>query len=206
MTWPRSAFTRPKNFSCGEGGALLVNRDDWKERAQILQDKGTNRAQFRLGLVDKYSWVDYGSSYLLGELPAALLLANLEHGTVTQARRLAIWQSYDHQLRDWCGQIGARQPVVPSYAQHPAHMYYLLMPDLESRNRLIEHLRKAGILAVFHYLPLNTSIMGQRFGGRLGQCPVTEDVADRLLRLPLYASMSDSELEQVLTAIHLFGG
>lgn len=198
------SFHETKNFSCGEGGALLVNRTDWIERAHIVQDKGTNRARFLLGLVDKYTWVDKGSSYLLGELPAALLMANFQQRDWIFARRQVIWARYHACLAEWSVENGVRQPILPAGVTHPAHLYYLLMPSQEIRQRLISQLKDHGILAVFHYQPLHLGPMGIRYGARPGQCPVAEDVAPRLVRLPLYADLSDEQQARVIEAIVKF--
>lgn len=195
------SFHETKNFSCGEGGALLVNRPDWIERAQILQDKGTNRQRFRQGLVDKYTWVDVGSSYLLGEFPAAVLLANLEAREISQSRRMAIWNRYHGELRDWCQKHEVRQPAVPADCQHPAHLYYLLLPDKRRRDALLAYLKARDILAVFHYQPLHCCPVGLQFGGHPGQCPVSERVAEQMVRLPLFADLAEGALTRVIEAI-----
>lgn len=195
------SFHETKNFTCGEGGALLMNDPQYIERAEIIREKGTNRSRFFRGQVDKYTWVDVGSSYLPSDMLAAFLYAQLETREVIQARRQRIWQYYDDHLRDWAERRGARLPVVPAHCEQPYHMYYLLMPALEQRQDLIAHLRERGILAVFHYLPLHLSDMGRRFGGREGDCPVTESVSDRLLRLPFYTGLSESDQECVVKAV-----
>jgi dTDP-4-amino-4,6-dideoxygalactose transaminase len=197
------SFHETKNFTCGEGGALLVNDLSLMERAEIIREKGTNRSLFR-GQVDKYSWVDVGSSYLPSDLLAAFLLAQLEVRETTQAKRKRIWEYYAANLKDWAVDNSARLPIVPLHCEQPYHMFYILLPSLASRQALIGHLRSRGILSVFHYLPLHLSDMGQRFGGREGQCPVTEDASDRLLRLPFFASLTEMEQEEVVTAIAAF--
>ena len=198
------SFHGTKNISCGEGGALLLNDDSLVERASIVREKGTNRAAFFRGEVDKYSWVDVGSSYLPSEILAAVLLAQLEAREEIQARRKSIWERYHTELAGWAAQFGVRSPVVPEYCEQAYHLYYLLLPSLEVRSALIEALRAQGILAVFHYLPLHLSPMGRRFGGKLGDCPVTEDVSERLLRLPLFHSLTESEQSQVIEVITAF--
>ncbi len=194
------SFHETKNISCGEGGALLLNDEKFFERAEILREKGTNRSRFFRGQVDKYTWVDQGSSYLPSELLAAVLLSQLESWQLIQHKRSSIWQQYDRELRGWAAEIGARQPCVPAHCEQPAHMYYLLMPSLEVRTRFIQHLKAHNIMAVFHYLPLHLSDMGVNFGGKPGDCPVTEDVSDRLVRLPLYYNMLPEETERVIEA------
>ena len=198
------SFHETKNFSCGEGGALLVNDAALVERAEIVREKGTNRSRFFRGQVDKYTWTDVGSSYLMSDLLAAILLAQLESRDSIQARRQAIWSRYERGLNDWAGENGVRLPVVPASREQSFHMFYMLLPSLDSRQRLIAHLKDRGILSVFHYLPLHLSAMGVKFGGRVGECPVTEDVSDRLLRLPFYNSLTEEQQDRVVEAIHEF--
>ncbi len=198
------SFHETKNFSCGEGGALLINDLQYAERADILREKGTNRSRFFRGQVDKYSWVDLGSSYLPSDALAALLLAQLEVHEQIQARRRALWHRYAVELGGWAVQHGARLPVVPAHCEHPAHLFYLLLPSLSERQQLIAHLKSRGISAVFHYLPLHLSEMGRRFGRRQCDCHVTETVSDRLLRLPLYYNMSDAEQSRVIEGVRAF--
>ncbi len=198
------SFHETKNFTCGEGGALLVNDPALVDRAEVIREKGTDRSRFFRGLVDKYTWVDLGSSYVLSELQAAFLSAQLGARETVQAKRRQIWSTYASGLRDWAEQSGSRLPVVPAHTSQSFHMFYVLLPSLAARSRLIEHLRGKGILAVFHYLPLNVSPMGQRYGGRVGQCPVTEDVSDRLLRLPFYNDLTPEEQGEVIGEIASF--
>ena len=198
------SFHETKNFTCGEGGALLINDERLVERAEIIREKGTNRSRFFRGLVDKYTWTDIGSSYLPSDLLAAVLLAQFEARTAIQEARRRIWERYSAGLADWADQVGARLPVVPADREQPFHMFYLLLPSLDARQGLIARLKSKGILSVFHYLPLHLSEMGRRFGGRPGQCPVTEDVSDRLLRLPFYNRLSESEQDLVLETIQGF--
>lgn len=200
------SFHETKNFSCGEGGALLINDTQLNERAEIIREKGTNRSRFFRGEVDKYTWVDVGSSYLPSDLLAAFLRAQLEHRDQIQSRRREIWETYSRELASWAEANGVRLPVVPPECEQTYHMFYVIMPSLESRQALITHLRCSGILGVFHYLPLHLSPMGLRFGGRQGDCPVTEDLSDRLLRLPFFTGMSSSEQSQVIEAVSAFRG
>lgn len=200
------SFHETKNITCGEGGALLINDARYAERAEIIREKGTNRARFFRGQVDKYSWVDLGSSYVMSDVLAAFLYAQLEVGPAIQARRREIWQHYHTSLAAWAGAHGVRQPVVPAHCEQAWHMYYLLLPSLAARTALIAHLRMRGILAVFHYLPLHLSEYARRWGGQPGDCPVTEDVSDRLLRLPFFNSMSATQQGQVIAAIQEFDG
>jgi dTDP-4-amino-4,6-dideoxygalactose transaminase len=197
------SFHETKNFSCGEGGALLVNDPALVERAEIIREKGTDRARFFRGQVDKYTWVDLGSSYLPSELLAAVLLAQLEAREEIQERRRGIWERYAAGLAGWAAETGSRLPIVPPHCEQPWHLFYLLLPTLEARQQLIAHLKARGISAVFHYVPLHLSEMGRRFGGRPGQCPVTEDASDRLLRLPFYLGL-EADQDRVIEAIQSF--
>jgi dTDP-4-amino-4,6-dideoxygalactose transaminase len=154
--------------------------------------------------VDKYTWVDIGSSYLPSDLLAAFLRAQLEHRDQIQTRRREIWETYSRELSSWAEANGVRFPVVPPECEQTYHMFYVIMPSLKSRQALISHLAGFGILAVFHYLPLHLSPMGVRFGGRQGDFPVTEDLSDRLLRLPFFTGMSTSEQNQIIDAVRAF--
>jgi dTDP-4-amino-4,6-dideoxygalactose transaminase len=198
------SFHETKNFSCGEGGALLINDAQFNQRAEILREKGTNRSRFFRGEIDKYNWVDVGSSYLPSDLLAAFLRAQLEHRDQIQSMRRQMWENYARELASWAETNGARLPIIPPECEQSYHMFYLIMPSFESRQALISHLAGLGILGVFHYLPLHLSPMGLRFGGRQGDCPVTEDLADRLLRLPFFTGMSASEQAQVIDAVRAF--
>lgn len=198
------SFHETKNFSCGEGGALLINDPQYIERAEIIREKGTNRSRFFRGQVDKYTWVDIGSSYLPSDVLAAFLYAQLETREQIQRRRQEIWSYYAEHLRDWADENEVRMPVIPSQCEQSYHMFYLLLPSMEQRDALIAHLKGQGILSVFHYLPLHLSPMGRRFGGKQGDCPVAEDVSQRLLRLPFYNAMTESELMAVVEAVLRF--
>jgi len=199
------SFHETKNFTCGEGDALLINDPRYIERAEIIRETGTNRSRFFRGQVDKYTWVDVGSSYLPSDILAAFLYAQLEAREQIQAKRQRIWHYYYNCLRDWAAAHDVRLPVVPLHCEQPYHMFYLLLPSLAQRQALIAHLKSRGILAVFHYLPLHLSDMGRKFGGRPGDCPVTEDISDRLLRLPFYNDLSESMQAFVVDAIQAFG-
>ncbi len=198
------SFHETKNLQCGEGGALLINDPGFVERAEILREKGTNRSRFFRGQVDKYTWVDVGSSFLPSDLLAAFLYAQLEARDRIQARRRRIWDRYREGLADWAERHGVRLPVVPPYCEQAYHMFYLLLPSLERRQALLAHLKSQGILAVFHYLPLHLSEMGRKLGGRPGECPVTEDVSDRLLRLPFYNDLTDQDQDEVIDRVRQF--
>ncbi len=198
------SFHETKNITCGEGGALLINDPRHAERAEIIREKGTNRARFFRGEVDKYSWVDIGSSYVMSDVLAAFLFGQLEKWREIQARRRALWERYDTRLAPWSARLGVSRPHVPAHCEQAWHMYYLLLPDLAMRTALIAHLKARGIMAVFHYLPLHLSEYGQRWGGRPGDCPVTESVSDRLLRLPLFYSLTDDQQARVIDSIMEF--
>jgi len=187
------SFHETKNFTCGEGGALLINDPKHVERAEIIREKGTNRSRFFRGQVDKYTWVDIGSSYLPSDILAGILIAQLESRYVIQEKRKQIWDYYLDRLCDWSKANGVRLPVIPDHCDQAYHMFYILMPSLEQRQVLIEYLKTKGILSVFHYLPLHLSDMGREFGGEPGDCPVTEDISDRLLRLPFFNTLSEDE-------------
>jgi dTDP-4-amino-4,6-dideoxygalactose transaminase len=195
------SFHETKNFICGEGGALVINDRNYIERAEIIREKGTNRGRFFRGEVDKYTWVDVGSSHLPSDLLAAFLYAQLEAREEIQAKRRQIWEYYYENLNEWAEAHDIRLPIVPSYCEQPFHLFYLLLPSLEARRALIEHLRASNIYSVFHYLPLHLSDMGRRFGGRPGACPVTEGVSDRLLRLPFYNDLTESDQARVVATI-----
>jgi dTDP-4-amino-4,6-dideoxygalactose transaminase len=196
------SFHETKNISCGEGGALILNDAEHVERAEILRAKGTNRSAFLRGQADKYTWVDLGSSFLPSDLLAAFLLAQLESAEAIRAKRERLWNVYHERLETWAALHEVKLPFVPPHCEQAFHMFYLLMPSLEQRQSLIEHLRRHGILSVFHYVPLHTSPMGLKHGGRPGGCPVTEMVSERLVRLPFFNDLSASELDQVVDAIH----
>jgi dTDP-4-amino-4,6-dideoxygalactose transaminase len=198
------SFHETKNFSCGEGGALLINENSYSERAEIVREKGTNRSSFFRGQTDKYTWVDVGSSYLPSELVAAFLWGQLEARDRIQAARRRIWETYQRELADWAMDEGVGLPVVPPHCEQAYHMFYMLMPSLAVRQALIQHLAGAGILAVFHYLPLHNSPVGQSLGGAQGRCPVTEDVSDRLVRLPFYNLLTGGQQDEVIAAVRSF--
>jgi dTDP-4-amino-4,6-dideoxygalactose transaminase len=198
------SFHETKNMSCGEGGALIINDDRLLERAEIIREKGTNRSRFFRGLIDKYSWVDLGSSYLPSDLLAAYLYAQLEANEQIQAARATLWRRYQAELHSWASDHGITLPTVPAHCDQPHHMFYLLMPDAGCRSRFISHMKARRIMTPFHYVPLHISEMGLSFGGRKGDCPVTEQVSERLVRLPLYNSMTASEQDSVIEAVLAF--
>jgi dTDP-4-amino-4,6-dideoxygalactose transaminase len=198
------SFHETKNFICGEGGALILNDERFVQRAEIIREKGTNRSQFFRGQVDKYTWVDIGSSYLPSDLLAAFLYAQLEQRETVLARRRQVFERYLSGLAAWANEEGVTLPTIPLECTPSYHMFYMLAPSLEYRTALIDHLRVRGISAVFHYQPLHVSPMGRRLGGEPGQCPVSEDVADRLLRLPFHNDLSAAAQDTVIEAIETF--
>lgn len=198
------SFHETKNFTSGEGGALVINDPELIGRAEIIREKGTNRSRFFRGQVDKYTWVDLGSSYVPSDLLAAYLYAQLENGKAIQDKRRHLWQLYDEALADWAQQLDIQKPFVPYHCEQAYHMYYLLMPDLKTRQDFIDHLKSRGILSVFHYQPLHLSTMGRKYGGQPGDCPVTERISDQLVRLPFYTNMTTADQETVIDAILQF--
>jgi len=198
------SFHETKNITCGEGGALTLNSPDLLEAAEILREKGTNRARFLRGQVDKYTWVDVGSSWVASDILAAYLVAQLENFGSIQKKRHRIWNSYSSELTGWAVDQGVRLPQVPAEAGHSAHMFYLHLQDVESRSRFIDHMKEKGVMAVFHYQALNTSEVGKRLGGIPGQCPVSESAAQTLVRLPLFVDLKEAELDQIISAVKGF--
>jgi dTDP-4-amino-4,6-dideoxygalactose transaminase len=196
------SFHETKNFTCGEGGAILVNDASLIERAEIIREKGTNRSRFFRGEIDKYTWVDVGSSYLPSEILAAFLYAQLENRALIQFKRENIWSYYNSHLQSWATDYGARLPIIPETCEQPFHMFYVLMPNRERQQGLIEHLKRSRISSVFHYLPLHISEMGRKYGGKLGDCPVTERLSDCLVRLPFYSELTESQQDEILEAMH----
>ncbi len=195
------SFHETKNVTCGEGGALLINDARYVERAEIIREKGTDRTRFLRGEVDKYSWAGLGSSYLPSDILAAFLCAQLEAREEIQARRRRVWEYYREHLATLSARCDLRLPVVPPQCEQPYHMFYVLLPSTEHRALAIERLKARGILSVFHYLPLHRSPMGGWFGGKPGDCPVTEDVSGRLLRLPFYNDLTEADQASVVATL-----
>jgi dTDP-4-amino-4,6-dideoxygalactose transaminase len=195
------SFHETKNITSGEGGALLLNTDRLLGRAEIIRQKGTDRARFFRGEVDKYSWVDVGSSYVMSDVLAAFLYGQLEVWPAIQRKRQEVWGYYRESLSALAGRHGLGLPSIPEHCEQAYHMFYLITRNLEQRTALIDHLRRKGILAVFHYTPLHLSAMGQRFGGCAGQCPVAEDLSERLLRLPFFNAITRAEQDRVIGEI-----
>jgi dTDP-4-amino-4,6-dideoxygalactose transaminase len=198
------SFHETKNVTCGEGGALLINDARYTERAEIIREKGTDRNAFLRGQVDKYTWMDLGSSFLPSDLMAAFLYAQLEEASTLQARRQNLWENYDRDLHAWRDQNGIKRPTIPAHCQQAYHMYYLMLPSPGARTQLMAHFKQQHIVTAFHYQPLHLSEMGRRFGGTPGMCPVTEDICDRLLRLPFYCGMTETEQERVIAVAEMF--
>jgi dTDP-4-amino-4,6-dideoxygalactose transaminase len=195
------SFHETKNVGCGEGGALLINEAHWVERAEVVQEKGTDRSKFFRGEVDRYTWVELGSSFLMSEISAAFLWAQLEAAERITARRIAIWESYHERFAPLEAEGLLRRPVVPAHARQNGHMYYLLLPDRASRDALIRRLASQGIQAVFHYVPLHSSPAGRRYGRTPAPMPVTDDASPRLVRLPLWVDMEEAEIERVTAGV-----
>lgn len=198
------SFHETKNISCGEGGALLINDPALIERAEIIREKGTNRSRFFRGQVDKYTWVDVGSSYLPSDILAAILFSQFSEADEIQQKRKAIWERYFSGLEHWANQYAVSLPFVPQHCEQSFHMFYVMLQDLRDRDRFIGYLKDRSINAVFHYVPLHSSEMGKHFGYQPGQLPITETVSDRLVRLPFFNDLGIENQEIVIDAICSF--
>ena len=198
------SFHETKNFSMGEGGAVVFNQDDKAEEAEILREKGTNRSKFFRGQIDKYTWVDYGSSYLASDLNAAYLWAQLEMADSITANRMETFDFYQRELKDLADQGYLEQPFIPDYAKHNAHMYYIKLKDEPVRAALISYLKKQGVSTVFHYIPLHSAPAGRKYGRFHGEDRYTTKESERLLRLPMYYGLKQEDREKVVKAIHKF--
>ncbi len=198
------SFHETKNYSMGEGGALLINRPEWIERAEILREKGTNRSKFFRGQIDKYTWVDFGDSYLPSDLNAAYLWAQLERADDINENRLRTWNAYHEAFRPLEDQGKVIRPTVPEGCAHNAHLYYLKCRNLEERTRLIAWLRQRDIQAIFHYIPLHSAPAGQKFGRFYGKDEFTTKESERLVRLPLYYGLTESDSRRVVDAVLSF--
>ena len=203
-TFATQSFHETKNFTSGEGGALLINDPAFIERAEIIREKGTNRSRFFRGQIDKYTWVDIGSSYLPSDILAAFLYAQFEAREMIQADRKRVWEFYTTHLRSWAEENSFKIPFIPPHCEQPYHMFYLLCPSLDIRQRLISYLKSNRVHAVFHYLPLHISDMGTKFGGKEGDCPITENISDRLVRLPFFKDLNEKNQTRVIELIHSF--
>lgn len=198
------SFHETKNITCGEGGALIVNDPALVERAEILREKGTDRSKFLRGQVDKYTWVDIGSSWVMSDLLAAILFGQLQRADMINAQRVAIWDRYHAELASWADRHGVTRPHVPAGCEHVGHVYHLRFNTGEQRMRFIDHMKQRDVSCVFHYQPLNVSPVGQRFGGFPGQCPVSEHASECLVRLPLFNSLSSDNQSRVIDAAASF--
>lgn len=198
------SFHETKNFSSGEGGALLINEPGLVDEAEIVREKGTNRKEFFRGQIDKYTWVRPGSSYLPADILAAVLLSQLESRELVTRKRQKVYDWYAEGLRTWATDNHVGLPVVPAHCDPPFHMFYLLLPSLKIRQRFIAYLKGLGIRSSFHYVPLHLSPMGIELGNRQGDLPVTEDLAARIVRLPFYADLTDEALARVCDAVTSF--
>lgn len=198
------SFHETKNYSMGEGGALLINDPAYNERAEILREKGTNRAKFFRGQVDKYTWVDFGDSYLPSDMNAAYLWAQLEQADEINNDRLETWNAYNAAFRDLQAAGKLTLPCIPQDCVHNAHMYYVKLKDLEERTNFISHLKEKGVLAVFHYVPLHSAPAGLKFGRFHGEDVYTTSESDRLVRLPLYYGLTEEDRNQVMEAVKSF--
>jgi dTDP-4-amino-4,6-dideoxygalactose transaminase len=200
-TFATQSFHETKNFTCGEGGALLINDKNYIERAEIIREKGTNRSRFFRGEIDKYTWVDKGSSYLPSDILAAFLFAQLEKWKKIQSKRKKIWNYYYDNLDDWALQNDVRLPTIPKYCEQAYHMFYLIMPSLEYRTALIKHMKKNCITATFHYLPLHLSDMGKKYSKSENDYHVTNNICDRILRLPFFNTIDEEHQNEVIDCI-----
>lgn len=198
------SFHDTKNIQSGEGGALLVNDSSLMERAEMIREKGTNRSRYLRGQVDKYTWTDIGSSYLPSELNAAVLDSQLAEFDTIQALRHRVWDAYSEQLEDWGREQSVYLMTVPQDRKHTAHLFFMLMPTHELQGALIAHLKALGVNAGFHYVPLDSSIAGLKYGTTPEPCQVGEDFSNRLVRLPLWAGMTDGDVERVIDAVRVF--
>jgi len=195
------SFHETKNLTCGEGGALLINDASLVERAETLREKGTNRSKFLRGQVDKYTWVDIGSSWVLSDLLAAILWGQLQRADEINLLRVEIWNRYHSQLAMWAAKHGVITPVIPDGCEHVGHVYHLRFTNVGQRTRFIDHMKSRSIMCVFHYQPLHLSPVGRRFGGFAGQCPVSEHAGECLVRLPLFNTLSESDQDRVIEAV-----
>jgi dTDP-4-amino-4,6-dideoxygalactose transaminase len=200
------SFHETKNFICGEGGALLTNNLAFRDRAEIIREKGTNRSQFFRGQVDKYTWMEIGSSYVPSDILSAFLFAQFEKMELITEKRRTIYELYTSLLQPLADHGLLQMPTIPQYCETNYHMFYVLLEDIDTRTRLIEHLRKDGILAVFHYVPLHSSPVGQKMGYRKEMLPITENLSERLLRLPMYYELADNDVRNVVSSITRYFG
>ena len=198
------SFHETKNITCGEGGALVINDASLAERAEILREKGTDRTKFLRGQVDKYTWVDVGSSWVISDLLAAILFGQLSRADEIYEQRMKIWNRYHNELQSWAAKHDVTLPSVPNGCEHTGHVYHLRFQHGVQRDKFIDHLKQLGIYAVFHYQPLHLSSVGRTLGGQEGQFPVTESAGDCLVRLPLFNSLTSDEQTYIIDSIKVF--
>ncbi|MFC1727474.1 dTDP-4-amino-4,6-dideoxygalactose transaminase [Patescibacteria group bacterium] len=196
-----TSFHQTKNFTCGEGGALFINNKEFLERAEIIREKGTDRSQFFRGMVDKYTWVDLGSSYLISDLLAAFLLAQLEKKDEVQKIRANLWKRYFKYLKTWAKKNGVKLPTVPKHCQQSCHLFYMILPTQKARDKLILYLKNKGIQSVFHFLPLHSSVMGKKFRTSAKNCQQTDLISRRLIRLPFYNDLGQASQNRIIDTI-----
>jgi dTDP-4-amino-4,6-dideoxygalactose transaminase len=201
-TLATQSFHETKNISCGEGGALIINNSNYINRAEIIREKGTNRSQFLNGQVDKYTWVDKGSSYVISDMLAAFLYAQINKKEEIQQRRRTIWEYYSKHLKKWALKNNISLPVVPEHCEQAYHMFYLIMPSQTDRNKFINYLKSNNIMAVFHYQPLDQSEMGKKFSNRQFDCSITTEISTKLVRLPFFNDITKEELETIIQIIN----
>tara|TARA_B100002052_G_C15799473_1_gene560394 strand:- start:22 stop:1149 length:1128 start_codon:yes stop_codon:yes gene_type:complete len=198
------SFHETKNFSCGEGGAIFFNESSYIDRAKIIREKGTNRSAFLQGQVDKYTWVDVGSSYLPSDLLAAFLLAQIERRQEIQKKRKNIWNNYNQRLKSWAMKNNVKLPYVPEYCDQAYHMFYIVLENFKIRKEFMDYMKNKGILAVFHYVPLHSSEMGLKISANKNNCPITSEISERLVRLPFYNNLSIKSQDYVIEKIKEF--
>lgn len=199
------SFHETKNITCGEGGAIVVNDESLLESVEIIREKGTNRSQFFRGQVDKYSWQELGSSYVMSDVLAAFLYGQLENWESIQYKRRRIWDRYNTELSGWAEAAGVRLPIIPNHCEQTYHMFYLLFDGLKERTSFMKYMKGKGVHTVFHYLPLEQSNYAKSRGWDSDACPVSNSISDRLVRLPLFPSMSDDDLDTVIEAVVNYG-
>ena len=198
------SFHETKNITCGEGGALIINNDKYLERAEIIREKGTNRSNFLCHQVDKYTWVDKGSSYVLSDILAGFLYGQLEHAEKIQKKRASAWLTYYKSLENWSSKNNILLPKTPHHCNQAYHMFYLLMPNLVTRTRFIKYLETNNINAVFHYIPLHLSSIGKKFRNSEAELPISINISDRLVRLPFFNNISKNEMDEIIQVIKQF--
>jgi dTDP-4-amino-4,6-dideoxygalactose transaminase len=195
------SFHETKNFSCGEGGAIVINDDKYIKRAEIIREKGTNRSEVFRGEATKYTWMDIGSSYLPSDMLAGFLYAQFEAKQEIMLKRKKVWEKYYFSLQDWATENNVCLPITVDYCEHPYHMFYFLMPSAEARDAALKELQTEGIHAVFHYLPLHLSKMGLKAGARKYNCPITVEISERIIRLPFYTGLTSEDQGYIIEKV-----